>query len=375
MKEIKMVDLNGQYEKIKSEVDNAIHKVIDSTAFIKGPEVKSFENDLAEYLGTNRVISCANCTDALQIAMMALGLEPGDEVITTPFTFVATVEVVKLLGLKPVFADIEPGSFNIDISEIEAKVTSRTKAIVPVHLFGQCADMESLSALAKKHGLYIIEDAAQSLGSCYIYPDKSRKKSGTIGDIGCTSFFPSKNLGAFGDGGALFTDNPGLADKIQAIVNHGMVHRYHYDFVGVNSRLDTLQAAILNVKLKYLDDYNHSRQSAAEFYDTGLGGLKDIIIPSRLRYSDHIFHQYTLRIGSGKRDALKAHLEKSSVPAMIYYPLSLHLQKAYSDLGYKKGDFPFAEKACEEVLSLPMHTELDADQLHFITERIIEFVN
>jgi UDP-2-acetamido-2-deoxy-ribo-hexuluronate aminotransferase len=375
MNEIKMVDLFGQYEKIKSEVDDAIHRILNSTAFIKGPEVKSFEEALASYLGINSVISCANGTDALQIAMMALGLQPGDEVITTPFTFVATVEVVKLLGLKPVFADIEPGSFNIDISKIEPLITVKTKAIVPVHLFGQCANMQSLLSLAKKYGLYIIEDAAQSLGSNYKFTDGSVKKSGTLGDIGCTSFFPSKNLGAFGDGGALFSNNPAIADKLQAIVNHGMVKRYHYDYIGVNSRLDTLQASILKVKLKYLDEYNQARKKAAEFYDAALGELNGILIPPRVDYSDHIFHQYTIRIGSGKRDALKSHLEKSAVPAMIYYPLSLHLQKAYSDLGYTKGSFPLAEKACEEVLSLPMHTELDEDQLHFITERIIEFVN
>lgn len=370
-----MVDLKCQYEKIKIEVDDAIHRVLDSTAFIKGPEIKSFENDLSSYLGAKRVVTCANGTDALQIAMMALGLQPGDEVITTPFTFVATAEVVKLLGLKPVFADIEPGSFNIDIPDVETRITHRTKAIVPVHLFGQCADMENLLSLAKKYDLHIIEDAAQSIGSNYIFSDGSSKKSGTIGDIGCTSFFPSKNLGTFGDGGALFTNNPALADKMQAIVNHGMVNRYYYDYVGMNSRLDTLHAAILNVKLKYLDKYNHSRQHAAEFYDSALGKLKYIIIPERVKYSEHIFHQYTIRIRNGKRDALKTHMEKSSIPVMIYYPLPLHLQKAYSDLGYKKGDFPEAEKACQEVLSLPMHTELDEDQLHFIAERIIEFAN
>jgi dTDP-4-amino-4,6-dideoxygalactose transaminase len=375
MKEIKMVDLNGQYEKIKSEVDNAIHKVLDSAAFIKGPEVKSFENSLASFLDVKKVISCANGTDALQIAMMALDLKPGDEIITTPFTFVATVEVIKLLGLKPVFVDIEPGTFNIDVNRIEEKITKKTKAIVPVHLFGQCADMETLSRISKKHGLYIIEDAAQSLGSNFLFSDGSSKKSGTIGNIGCTSFFPSKNLGAFGDGGALFTNDPAMAQKLQAIVNHGMIERYHYDFVGVNSRLDTLQAAILNVKLKYLDEYNQARQIAADFYDSALGGLNDITIPHRVGYSQHIFHQYTIRVGSGKRDSLKTHLEKASVPAMIYYPLSLHVQKAYTDLGYVKGDFPVAERACEEVLSLPMHTELDADQLHYITENIIDFIN
>ncbi len=375
MKEIKMVDLNGQYEKIKNEVDDAIHRVLNSGTFIKGPEVKTFENALASFLGVKRVISCANGTDALQIAMMALELRPGDEIITTPFTFVATVEVIKLLGLKPVFVDIEPGSFNIDITKIEAKITPKTKAVVPVHLFGQCANMESLSVLAKKHSLFIIEDAAQSLGSNFLFSDGSVKKSGTMGDIGCTSFFPSKNLGTYGDGGALFTDDPVLAHKLQAIVNHGMIQRYHYDYVGVNSRLDTLQAAILNVKLKYLDDYNRSRQVSAGFYDYSLGELNGIKIPARVGYSTHIFHQYTIRVGNGKRDALKSHLEKSSVPAMIYYPLSLHLQKAYSDLGYKKGDFPVAEKACEEVLSLPMHTELDADQLNYITGCVIEFVN
>lgn len=375
MKEIKMVDLNGQYEKIKNQVDEAIQKVLQSAAFIKGPEVKIFENSLNSYLGSHKVISCANGTDALQIAIMALDLKPGDEVITTPFTFVATVEVVKLLGLKPVFTDIEAGSFNMDISGIEKKITEKTKALVPVHLFGQCADMEGLLALAKKYKLFIIEDAAQSLGSNYIFSNGSQKKSGTIGNIGCTSFFPSKNLGAFGDGGALFTDDPNIALKIQAIVNHGMIQRYHYDYVGVNSRLDTLHAAILNVKLRYLDEYNFARRTAAEFYDEALGNLDGIKIPARMKYSDHIFHQYTIRVANGKRDALRAHLEKSSVPSMIYYPLSLHLQKAYAGLGYKKGDFPESEKACEEVLSLPMHTELDADQLHYIVERIIEFVN
>jgi len=375
MKEIKMADLNGQYEKIKIEVNEAIQGVLDSTAFIKGPEVKSFEKSLASYLGCNHLISCANGTDALQIAMMALELKPGDEVITTPFTFIATVEVVKLLGLKPVFADIEEGSFNIDVSKLEKLITSKTKAIVPVHLFGQCADMESLNVLAKKYGLYIIEDAAQSLGGTYFLSDGSVKKSGTIGDIGCTSFFPSKNLGAYGDGGALFTGNTELAAKIQAISNHGMIERYHYDYIGINSRLDTIQAAILSVKLKHLDEYNHARQLAADFYDTALGELNGISIPARVKYSNHIFHQYTIRVAGGKRDELKSHLEKASVPAMIYYPLPLHIQRAYSDLGYKKGAFPVTEKACTEVLSLPMHTELNQDQLHFITERIIEFVN
>ena len=370
-----MVDLNGQYERIKQEVDAAIHNVIDSASFIKGADVKSFEKALSSYLGVNHVITCANGTDALQIAIMALGLKPGDEVITTPFTFVATVEVVKLLGIKPVFADIEQGSFNLDISKLESLITPKTRAIVPVHLFGQCADMENLKALAKKHGLFIIEDAAQSLGSNYFFSDGTVNKSGTIGDIGCTSFFPSKNLGAYGDGGALYTNNSELAGMLHAVVNHGMVERYHYDYIGVNSRLDTIQAAILNVKLKNLDSYNNARKLAADFYDSALGDLTSLIIPPRVKYSDHIFHQYTLRVLNGKRDALKNHLEKSNIPAMIYYPLSLHLQKAYADLGYKKGDFPVAEKACEEVLSLPMHTELDKDQLHFITERIIEFVN
>ena len=370
-----MVDLNGQYEKIKIEIDEAIQRVLDSAAFIKGPEVKSFETSLAKYLDAKRVISCANGTDALQIAMMAMELKPGDEIITTPFTFVATVEVIKLLGLKPVFVDIEPGTFNLDTSIIEEKITKKTKAIVPVHLFGQCANIEKLTALAKKYELFLIEDAAQSLGSNYLYPDGTSKKSGTIGDIGCTSFFPSKNLGTYGDGGAIFTNDPEMAIKLQAIVNHGMIQRYHYDFVGVNSRLDTLHAAILNVKLKYLDEYNRSRQIAADFYDSALSGHNDISIPHRVNYSQHIFHQYTIRVGNGKRDALKSHLEKCSVPSMIYYPLSLHMQKAYSDLGYKKGDFPVTEKACTEVLSLPMHTELEPDQLQYITDSIIDFVN
>ncbi len=370
-----MADLNGQYLKIKTEIDEAIQRVLDSTSFIKGPEVKTFESALSSYLGAKHLISCANGTDALQIAMMALGLKPGDEIITTPFTFIATVEVVKLLGLKPVFADIEPGSFNISLSSIEAAITPKTKAIVPVHLFGQCVDMEGLTALAKKHGLFVIEDAAQSLGSTYHFSDGSAKKSGTIGDIGCTSFFPSKNLGAYGDGGAICTNNTEIATKIQAISNHGMLERYHYEYVGVNSRLDTIQAAILNVKLKHLNEYNLARQKVAEFYDNALGELPGISIPARVSHSDHIFHQYTIRVSGNKRDALKQYLEKASIPAMIYYPLPLHVQKAYSDLGYKKGDFPHAEKACNEVLSLPMHTELDNDQLQFISERIIEFVN
>lgn len=370
-----MVDLTGQYERIKAEIDQAIHRVLDSGAFIKGPEVKQFEFSLASYLGISKVISCGNGTDALQIAMMALDLEPGDEIITTPFTFVATVEVIQLLKLKPVFADINPDTFNIDASSLEALISPRTKAIVPVHLFGQCCDMESVLRTAEKHRLFVIEDSAQNLGGNFTFKNGAAYKSGTMGNIGCTSFFPSKNLGTYGDGGAIFTSDQDLALKIQAIVNHGMIQRYHYDYVGVNSRLDTLQAAILNIKLKYLDQYNQSRQKAADFYNESFSTNPFLEIPVKSAFSNHIYHQYTLRIKDGRRDALKTYLEKAGIPSMIYYPLPLHLQKAYDGLGYKKGDFPIAENTCKEVLSLPMHTELDFDQLSFICERVLEFLN
>jgi UDP-2-acetamido-2-deoxy-ribo-hexuluronate aminotransferase len=374
IKEIRMVDLTGQYAKIKNEIDTAIQVVIDSASFIKGKEVKLFEASLASYLGTSHVISCGNGTDALQAAIMALDLQPGDEIITTPFTFVATVEVIKLLCLKPVLVDIDPGTFNIDEEKITKAITSHTKAIIPVHLFGQCSNMEKITEIALKNNLFIIEDAAQALGTDYYFSDGKKKKAGTIGTIGCTSFFPSKNLGAFGDGGAIFTNDPELSKKLRLIVNHGMEKKYYYESIGVNSRLDTLQAAILNVKLKYLDDYNKARQKAAGFYDSALQDVRNITIPAKSTYSSHIYHQYTLKIGNGKRDALHLHLEKNKIPVMIYYPISLHSQPAYLDLDYKAGDFPVSENICKEVLSLPMHTELDDEQLNFIIEKVIEFV-
>lgn len=375
IKEIRMVDLAGQYEKIRNEVNSTIQSVIDSAGFIKGKEVKLFEDSLGSYLGTSHVISCGNGTDALQVAMMALDLHPGDEIITTPFTFIATVEVMKLLHLKPVLVDITPDTFNIDADKIEKAITPRTKAIVPVHLFGQCADMEKINDIAVENDLFIIEDAAQALGADFNFPGGIKKKAGTIGTIGCTSFFPSKNLGAFGDGGALFTNDSELSNKIQIIVNHGMVKRYHYEYVGVNSRLDTIQAAILNVKLQYLDNYNQARQKAAAFYDDAFNDIHGIVIPAKTDYSSHIYHQYTLKIGNGKRDQIQFNLEKSKIPSMVYYPVSIHVQPAYEDLGYKEGDFPVSEAICNEVLSLPMHTELDEEQLQFITEKVIEFVN
>ena len=372
---IQMVDLNGQYLKIKDEVNNAIQEVIDSSAFIKGPAVKLFEEDLQNYLSVKHVIACANGTDALQIAMMALDLQPGDEVITSPFTFIATVEVIKLLKLKPVLADVDPHSFNINPLEIKKLITPKTKAIVPVHLFGQCAGMGEIMKIAKENNLFIIEDTAQAMGADYLFSPKHTQKAGTMGDIGCTSFFPSKNLGAYGDGGAIFTNNDLLGEKLRALVNHGMKTRYYYDYVGVNSRLDTLQAAVLRVKLKYLNEYNLARQNAAAYYDNAFKDISDISTPHRSEFSSHIFHQYTLLINNGKRDQLKAFLESQGIPAMVYYPVGLHLQTAYKDLGYKEGDFPVTEELSTKVLSLPMHTELDEEQLDFISRKVKEFVN
>ena len=370
-----MVDLSGQYHKIRTEIDNSIREVIESTAFIRGSQVNKFQEALGRYLDIPYVTACGNGTDALQVALMALDLQPDDEIITTPFTFVSTVEVIKLLGMRPVMCDVNPETFNIDVEQMESKISSGTKAIIPVHLFGQCSDMVRISELASKYNLYIIEDAAQSLGTDFIFSKGVTKKAGTMGNIGCTSFFPTKNLGAWGDGGALFTANPVLGEKIKAIVNHGMKERYHYDYVGVNSRLDTLQAAILNVKLKKLDEYNTARQNAASFYDNRLNNFSNFQIPARVKWSTHIFHQYTLKVLDNTRDELKNFLQKNNIPAMIYYPAPLHLQNAYLGLGYKKGDFPVAEKLCGQVLSLPMHTELDEEQLYYITDKIMEFYN
>ena len=375
MREIEMVDLKAQYGKLAPEIDNAIKSVLKSTAFIKGPEVKLFEEDLQKYLGVNNVISCANGTDALQIAMMALGLKPGDEVITTNFTFIATVEVVALLGLKLVLVDPDPYTYNISVEAVRKAITPRTKAIVPVHLFGQCADMESLIRLAGEHNLYIIEDGAQATGADYIFPDGTRKKAGTIGTIGTTSFFPSKNLGCYGDGGALYTNDDDLAKKIRSIANHGMKVKYHHDDIGVNSRLDTLQAAILNVKLKYLDRFNAARASAADYYDEAFSGCKSVTIPERSRFSTHIFHQYTVRIKNNLRDDLRKYLADKKIPSMIYYPGPLHTQNAYRYLGYGGNDFPVTSELCGEVLSLPMHPDLEQDQIYYIAKSVLEFLN
>jgi UDP-2-acetamido-2-deoxy-ribo-hexuluronate aminotransferase len=373
MKEIRMVDLQGQYQKIKIEVDAAIANVLDTTAFIKGPDVKEFEAELAAYMGVKHAIACGNGTDALQIALMALDLIPGDEVIVPNFTFIATLEVVQLLGIKPVIVDVDANTFNIDIAAVKKSITPKTKAIIPVHLFGQCCNMVELLRLADKYNISVIEDGAQSIGADYFFACNTPKKSGTLGKIGCTSFFPSKNLGCFGDGGALFTNDDAIADKIRCIANHGMVVRYYHDMIGVNSRLDTIQAAILRVKLKHLDAYNQARQNAAAIYNQAFDGIKGLQTPKRVSDSTHIYHQYTLRVTNGKRDELKKHLESKNIPCMVYYPVPLHVQKAFLHLGYKPGDFPVTELLCKEVISLPMHTELDNEQLSFITNSVKEF--
>jgi len=368
-----MVDLYGQYVKIKPEIDGEMQRVIESTAFINGPAVREFQEALQSFLGVRHVIPCGNGTDALQIALMSLDLKPGDEVITPDFTFVATVEVVALLGLKPVFVDVDPDTFLMRPEAFEAAITPRTRAVIPVHLFGQCCDMHSVLSVARKHNLFVIEDVAQATGAEYTFPDGRKAKAGTMGDIGCTSFFPSKNLGCYGDGGAIMTNDDALAEKLRSIANHGMKVRYYHDRIGINSRLDTLQAAILKVKLRYLNAYNTARQNAAAFYDASLNDLPALSVPARAPWSDHIFHQYTLKVSDNKRDKLKEYLEKKGIPSMIYYPVPLHLQKAYSWLGYRQGEFPVTEKLCSVVLSLPMHTELDEEQLQYISSAIREF--
>jgi dTDP-4-amino-4,6-dideoxygalactose transaminase len=375
MRKIEMVDLKIQYSKLSREIDDAIRSVIASSAFIRGPEVKIFEEKLQEYLGEVHVVSCGNGTDALQIAMMALDLKPGDEVITTNFTFISTVEVVALLGLKLVLVEPDPRTYNISPDAVRKAVTSRTRAIVPVHLFGQCAHMESIMDIAAEHGLYVIEDAAQATGTDYISAGGTRKKAGTIGTIGTTSFFPSKNLGCYGDGGALYTGDPDLAEKIRSIANHGMKVKYHHDNIGVNSRLDTIQAAILNVKLKYLDEFNNSRSAVADYYDEAFAGCKSLITPERSSFSTHIFHQYTVRVTDGRRDELRNYLAGKNIPSMIYYPGPLHFQNAYRYLGYREDDFPVTSKLCREVLSLPMHPDLEQEQLDHIAINVLEYLN
>lgn len=375
MRKIAMVDLKGQYDKIKPEIDKALHEVIDSTAFINGPAVKRFQENLEKYLGVKHVVPCANGTDALQCAMMALDLQPGDEVITTSFTFIATVEVIALLKLTPVLVDVDPETFNIDPAAIERAITPKTKAIVPVHLFGQCADMDAIMEIARKHKLFVIEDNAQAIGADFISGAGQSHKAGTMGDIGCTSFFPSKNLGCYGDGGAIFTNSDEIETKLRYIVNHGMVRRYYHDMIGVNSRLDSLQAAILDVKLKHLDEYAAARNQAADYYDKAFAGNPKIKTPARFAKSTHVFHQYTLLIEEADRNGLQEYLQSKDIPAMIYYPVPMHMQKAYIDPRYKPGDFPVTEMLSERVISLPMHTELDEEQLKHITSSVSEYMN
>lgn len=367
-----MVDLQSQYLRIKTEIDNAIEKVLTSTAFIQGPEVNEFASALANYVGTDHVIPCANGTDALQIGMMALDLQPGDEIILPVHTYVATAEVIALLRLTPVFVDVDENTFNIDINQIENKITRRTKAIVPVHLYGQCADMEPILMIAQKYGLHVIEDTAQALGADYTFSDGTVEKAGTMGIIGTTSFFPSKNLGCYGDGGAIFCRDQQLAEKIRMIANHGQRIKYHHDIIGVNSRLDTLQAAILNVKLKYLSDYAQRRNEAAAFYDQHLP--KSVVHPPfRSINSTHVFHQYTCRVIARDRNEFQKFLASKGIPTMIYYPVPLHLQLAYRKEGFGEGSFPVTEKLSKTVISLPIHTEMEKKELEFICESIKEF--
>ncbi len=374
MKKIQMVDLQGQYAKIKPQVNKAFESVLDTAYYIGGPEVKGFASDLEKYLDVKHVIPCANGTDALQIAMMGLGLEQGDEVITADFTFAATVEVIALLKLTPVLVDVDLDTFNINIEALKKAITPKTKAIVPVHLFGQCANMEAVMEIAKEHNLFVIEDNAQAIGADYTFSDGTKKKSGTIGNVGTTSFFPSKNLGCYGDGGAIFTNDDDLAHTIRGIVNHGMYKRYYHDVVGVNSRLDSLQAAVLQIKLPLLDSFCDARRKAAAYYSDAFTTNLNIITPTISDFSTHVFHQYTLRITNGKRNELHQHLLDNNIPNAIYYPVPLHAQKAYKDTRYNEDDFKVTNQLIEQVISLPMHTELDEEQLTFITKTILDFI-
>jgi dTDP-4-amino-4,6-dideoxygalactose transaminase len=383
MKKIQMVDLKGQYNDIKDVVNTSIQEVIETTAFVNGPEVHNFQSNLEQYLGVKHVIPCANGTDALQIAMMGLGLKPGDEVITVDFTFAATVEVIALLQLTPVLVDVNEDDFNINIEALKKAITPKTKAIVPVHLFGQCANMEAVMEIAEANNLFVIEDNAQAIGANYTYNNGEKVKAGTIGDVGATSFFPSKNLGCYGDGGAIFTNNDDLAHTIRGIVNHGMYERYHHDVVGVNSRLDSIQAAVLNAKLPHLDTYNKARQAAAKKYTKAFEGILSLITPKVYKNCGeicdtcdcHVFHQYTLRVKGVDRDALVKHLQANNIPCGVYYPIPLHKQKAYVDSRYNEVDFVVTNQLVKDVISLPMHTELEDDQIEFITSTIIKFIN
>jgi len=383
MKKIQMVDLKGQYSEIKDVVNPSIQEVIDNASFINGPKVHEFQKNLETYLGLKHVIPCANGTDALQIAMMGLGLKPGDEVITADFTFAATVEVIALLNLTPVLVDVNPDDFNINIEAIKKAITPKTKAIVPVHLFGQCANMEAIMEIADAHDLFVIEDNAQAIGATYTYKNGNKVKAGTIGNVASTSFFPSKNLGCYGDGGAIFSNDDDLAHTIRGIVNHGMYVRYHHDVVGVNSRLDSIQAAVLDAKLPHLDAYNKKRQNAARKYNVAFKGVENIITPKTINGCDgicescdcHVFHQYTLKVTNCDRDALAKHLNENEIPCGVYYPIPLHSQKAYRDSRYNEDDFKVTNQLVKEVISLPMHTELDDEQIEYMTSKIIEFVN
>ena len=375
MKKMSMVDLVSQYKKIKTEIDTAINDVVVSSAYINGPDVKHFAKELEEYLNVKHVIPCANGTDALQIAMMALNFKPGDEIITASFTYVATAEVIALLQLKPVLVDVDPDTFAIDCDAIERAITPKTVAIVPVHLFGQCSNMQRVMEIANARNLYVIEDTAQAIGAEYTLSNGTTMKAGTIGTIGTTSFFPSKNLGCMGDGGAIFTQNDELAQRIRIIANHGQSVQYHHDDIGVNSRLDTIQAAVLRIKLRHLDEYCDARQRAAAFYDHAFGKNPKLKIATRQEHSTHVFHQYTLVLRGVSRTALREHLESKGVPSMIYYPIPLHMQKAYTDPRYKNGDFPVTEDLCAHVISLPMHTELTNEDLAHIASSVLEFVN
>lgn len=373
MKEIQMVDLIGQYNKIKSEVDTAIHEVIGKANFINGSKVWEFASHLEQYLNVEHVIPCGNGTDAIQIALMALNLEPGDEVLVPVHTYVATAEAIAILKLKPVFIDVKEDDFTIDVNQLERSLSSKTKVIVPVHLYGQCADMESIMNFARKNNLALIEDAAQAIGADYYFQNKEIKKAGTIGDIGITSFFPSKNLGCFGDGGAIFTNDKNLAIKCKLIANHGQRIKYHHDIVGCNSRLDTIQAAVLDVKLKYLDEFIKKRQDVADVYDNALSTIKGIKIPFRSMNCSHVFHQYTIIIDQN-RDIVKEKLSEVGIPSMIYYPIPLHLQIAYKQKGKELGTFPVTERLSNTVLSLPIHTEMDTDQQKYIIDNLVRIL-
>ncbi len=373
MTSIQMVDLRTQYDIIKTEIDLAIQKVLETTAFINGPDVKDFSEELAEYTGAKFVITCANGTDALQISMMALGFKPGDEVLVPAFTYVATVEVIALLGLKPKFVDILPDTFEMDPISLINALGPKVVGIVPVHLYGQSSNMEFILEIAEKHDLKIIEDTAQAIGAVFTFSDGKKAQAGTMGNIGTTSFFPSKNLGCFGDGGAMFTNDPVLAEKLRMIANHGQKKKYHHDSIGVNSRLDTLQAAILRVKLKHLDKYSASRNEVAERYDEAFFNHLHIKTPKRAHNSTHVFHQYTIQVEETCRDELKKYLQEKGVPSMVYYPVPLHLQNAYLQYGYREGDFPIAESLCKKVLSLPIHTEMKKEDQEYIIQSIKSF--